>query len=600
MKRFYIIFFALPVLVFILLYFSIWWFTASLAVMMIFILYSFYAVRLDAAESRNEVLESEIEELNMRLENAVVKEQKTSKEADQIRQMKQQLLSILSHEIRTPMNGVLGTSLLLSDTTLTDEQQDYVNTIRSCSESLLTTVNNMLVNDLLDFSKMQLEGKQLEYKSFDLRDSVEEVLEMFADKTGQTGVDMIYEIDRKVPDQILGDSKRVRQVLMNLVENAVKFTAHGEIYVSVNFIEQQTGGYPPELRFEIRDTGYGMNKDQVKHLFSGIPGKDYQKDGNNERGLGLVICKKLVEFMGGTIHATSQPGEGSVFVFTIPFSPSLKAAREHARQDSMAELEGKRVLVIEDNETNCQVLMKRLKAWKMAPAAAGSIDEAMEILAGDTQFDAVLADMDLPGKENAAIIKKKYPSLPVLGMSVTSDNKSEPEAGVFAAILFKPVRQYMLRDKFLDLFAPAGAYNQNDTNAMSDVFAERYPLRILVAEDNPVNQKIATKILAKLGYTATLANHGKEVMELVGQEHYDIILMDVQMPEMNGLEATRMIRTCLDVQPVIIALTANAMQGDRDECMQAGMDDYMSKPIQLNELLAQLEKWALMLKRRRA
>jgi signal transduction histidine kinase/DNA-binding response OmpR family regulator len=600
MKRFYIIFFALPVLVFILLYFSIWWFTASLGVLMIFILYSFFAVRLDAAESRNEVLESEIEELNMRLENAVVKEQKTSKDADQIRQMKQQLLSILSHEIRTPMNGVLGTSLLLSDTTLTAEQQDYVNTIRSCSESLLTTVNNMLVNDLLDFSKMQQEGKQLEYKSFDVRDAIEEILEMFADKSGQSGVDMIYDIDKKVPDQILGDNKRVRQVLMNLVENAVKFTAHGEIFVGLSFIEQQTGGYPPELRFEVRDTGYGMNKEQVKHLFSGIPGKDFQKEGDGDRGLGLVICKKLVEFMGGTISATSQAGDGSVFVFTIPFSPSLKATREHARKDNMIDLEGKRVLVIEDSETNCQILMQRLKAWKMAPAAAASIGEAMEILAGDTHFDAVLADMDLPGRENAAVIKKQYPSLPIIGMSVSSDNKTNPEPGLFSAIILKPVRQYMLRDKLLDLFAPAGAYNQNDTNAMSDVFAERYPLRILVAEDNPVNQKIATKILAKLGYTATLANHGKEAMELVGQEQYDIILMDVQMPEMNGLEATRMIRTCLDVQPVIIALTANAMQGDRDECMQAGMDDYMSKPIQLNELLAQLEKWALMLKRRRA
>jgi signal transduction histidine kinase/CheY-like chemotaxis protein len=602
MKKFYILFLALPVLFFTLLYLSIWWFIGCVAVIMAFIAYRFYAVSLQASEARKEVLEKELEELHTRLENSVLKEQKTSKEAEQVRQLKQQLLSVLSHEIRTPMNGVLGMSLLLADTPLTKEQQEYVSTIRNCGESLLTTINNLLVHDILDFSKLQQEGNQLEYKNFDLRDSVEEVLELFAGKAGEAGLDLVYDLDENVPEQIIGDSKRLRQILMNLVENAIKFTRQGEIFVGIHQTLSTTPGYPPELNFEVRDTGIGIAKDQLKQLFNGIPGKEFPKGNETATpGLGLVICKKLVELMGGNIKVKSQQGQGSSFTFSFPMTPSLKATRDHAQQHNMSNLEGKHILIVDDNRVQLNVLSKQMRSWKMLPVTAGSGKEALEILLKNT-FDLVLTDMNMPemdGIQLAKLMREKYPAVPVIGMSYPGDERYKPETGIFSAVLTKPARRHILRDHILGTLSQTGTSKQSSANPLRDDFSKHYPLRILIAEDNLINQKIAVKILTKLGYQTALANHGKEVMEMVGQEHYDLILMDIQMPEMNGLEATRMIRTCLEIQPVIIALTANAMQGDRDECIQAGMDDYMSKPIELPELLSQLEKWSLVLRERR-
>lgn len=600
MKKFYIIFLALPILAFTLLYLSVWWFIGGLGAVILFIVYRIFTTRLEAAESRAEVLENEMEDLHVQLEKAVVKEQKTAKEAEQVRQLKQHLLSMLSHEVRTPMNGVMGMTLLLADTPLTKEQQEYVNTIRNCGEGLLTTVNNMLVNDLLDFSKLQLEGKQLEYKDFDLRDSVEEVISMFADKTTKAGIELVADIDTNVPSQIIGDSKRLRQVLMNLVENAVKFTHHGEIFVGVQYAAHALG-QPPELKFQVRDTGTGIAKEQLKQLFKGIPGKEMQTDSERNSGLGLVICRKLVELMGGTIEASSTPGEGSLFTFSIPMTTSLKIQRDHARISEMINLENKEVLIVDDNASTRNALVKQLKAWKMKPLVAESGKQALDMVTAN-EPDLVLVDMDMIGMDKlqlASSINKQCPDLHIAGMSVTGDLKYKQQPDLFSAMITKPLRQSILRDQLLDIFSTKSEGAQTDPRSIPDLFAAKYPLRILVAEDNTINQKIAVKILGRLGYNPALAINGKEVMEMAGIDHYDIILMDVQMPEMDGLEATRMIRTCLELQPVIIALTANAMQGDRDECMQAGMDDYMSKPIQMEELLSQLEKWALAIRERR-
>jgi CheY-like chemotaxis protein len=282
-------------------------------------------------------------------------------------------------------------------------------------------------------------------------------------------------------------------------------------------------------------------------------------------------------------------------------TPSLKSTRDHAQQNNMINLEGKKILIVDDNSTNCSVLVKQMKSWKMLPVPAASGKEALEILSKNT-FDIVLADITMPemdGIQLAKSVKEKYPAIPVIGMSHPGDERHKQENGIFTSVLTKPARQHLLRDHLLAALSQAGPDKQTSANQLSEDFSKRNPLRILIAEDNLVNQKIAVKILSRLGYQPALANHGKEVMEMVSHEHYDIILMDVQMPEMNGLEATRMIRTCLEIQPVIIAMTANVMQGDRDDCIQAGMDDYMSKPIELQELLNQLEKWALVLKERR-
>ena len=626
MKKFYIIFLTLPILAFTLLYLSIWWFIGGLGLTMIFIAYRFYDVRLSASESRKEVLEKELEELHIRLENSVLKEQKTSKEAAQVKEQKQQLLSVISHEVRTPMNGVMGMALLLADTSLTKEQEECVNTIRSSGESLLTTVNNILANDVLDFSKLQQEGNQLEYKDFDLRDSVEEVLELFAVRAGKAGIDLVYDMDETVPAQIIGDSKRLRQVLINLVENAIKFTRQGEVFLGIHYTSHNDAGYPPQLNFEVRDTGIGIEKGQLKQLFKGIPGNvisirsaakgkpviairrggeanESQRAKDTESsGLGLVICRKLVELMGGQIEVKSQQGQGSSFTFSIPITPSMKAIRNHAQHDNMVNLEGKNILIIDDNATSRTVLTKQMKSWKMLPVLADSGKQALEILLANNAFDLVLTDISMPemdGIQLAKTISIKYPAIPVIAMNYTGDETYKQDAELFSSVLTKPVRQHMLRDHILGVLSTTGTGKQKDANPLSEIFSQQYPLRILIAEDNLINQKIATKILTKLGYKPSIANNGKEAIEIVSQEHYDIILMDVQMPEMDGLEATRMIRTCLEIQPIIIAMTANVMQGDRDACMQSGMDDYMSKPIELKELLNQLEKWSLVLRERR-
>ena len=602
MKRFYILFLFIPVIYFTLMYFPIWWSVGIIAAIMILIAYHIYTVRVDALNNKNGELEKELDELHVRLERAVVKEEKTNKEVTLIRQQKQQLLTIISHEIRTPMNGIMGTALLLEDTPLSKDQKEYISTIRHCGEGLLTTVNNIVVNDLLDYSKLQQEGNQLEYKDFDLRNCVEEVLDMFSGKIARSGIDLVYEIGAKVPEQIIGDSKRLRQVLINLIENSVKFTRRGEIFLNIQYGEHKSDGLPPQLIFEVKDSGIGIGKDQLKQLFKGLPGKEYQKDSNAEEpGLGLVICKKLVELMGGQIEAKSVINEGSSFQFTLPMTPSLKAVREHAQQHNMNKLEGKQVLLIDDNSLSRSILLRQLKAWKMEVVPADSGKQALDILTSNQQVDLVICDLVMPGMDGvqfAQSFKSRFATIPVIGLNIEGNESHKQERDLFAGIIMKPIRMHLLRDTIIGIFNQS-ATGIIETDQVPGVFAEQYPLRILIAEDNPINQKIAIKILSKQGYEPALANHGKEVMEMVGHNHYDIILMDVQMPEMDGLEATRMIRTCLEVQPVIIAVTANAMQGDRDLCIQAGMDDYMSKPIEIKELLNQLEKWALVLRERK-
>ncbi len=600
MKKIYLLFLAVPLLAFTLMWLSVWWFVGGVIAVMAFIAYRFYESRLEASHDRNVVLEEELEQLNVQLENAVIKAEKATKETQRVKQAKQELLAIIGHEIRTPMNGIMGMALLLEDTSMTTEQKEYVNTIKNSGEVLLTAINNLLVNDIIDFAKLQQEGSQLEYKSFELRDSIEEVLELFARKAGEANLELAYHMNADVPQLIIGDSKRLRQVLTNLVENAVKFTTKGEILINVHRNPSKVPGYPPEVRFEIKDTGAGIMKEQLKHLFKGIPPKEAGRVKSNEQvGLGLIVCKKIVELMGGNIEVQSQPGQGSTFSFSIPVTPSLRIARDLSQQSNIGNLEGKKVLVVDDNATSLTVIVDQLKQWKTQPFAANSGTKALELLSKEA-IDIVLVDIVMPamnGHELASMIKKIHADLPVIAMNYPGEQKYEKS--IFQAIINKPVRRHVLKDQLLSALSGSSGNKDNTVNQMSEEFSKHFPLRILVAEDNLVNQKIAEKILSKLGYEPALANHGKEVMELVGQDTYDIILMDVQMPEMNGLEATRMIRTCLETQPIIIAMTANVMQGDRDECLQAGMDDYMSKPIELPELLGQLEKWSLVLRERK-
>ncbi|HMH24916.1 MAG TPA: response regulator [Puia sp.] len=602
MKRFYIIFFAVCVLFATVLYFSVWWIMAGLAVSMIYIAYRFYAVRMGAIEARNAGLEVQVEALHVQLDSSILKEQRTTREVGQIKEARQQLMAILSHEIRTPMNGIMGMSILLSETPLTKEQGDYAATIRTCSETLLMRVNDILVNDILQFVKFDQNGVQLENKDFDLRNCIDEVLEMFSMKTAAAGVELIGSIDPDVPEQVTGDSRKLRQVLMNLLENSVRFTVKGEIFVGVHLLRTLDNS-KAELSFEVRDTGAGIPAVRAEQIFNGIPGKESGDAGaEDSKGLGLVICKKLVEMMDGWIAVQSEPKRGSTFTFAIPFPISQRPGSDHLQRDLIASLKNKHVLIVDDNPTSRDVLLKQLLHWKLLPVGAGSGEQALSLLASDPGFDLVLTDLDMPGMDGvlmAKTIREKYPAMPVILMNSPGDDRYQQDSELFISVLTRPVRQYMLRDHILGIFAHSLnplPDKQLTMNLLSVEFSTQYPLHILIAEDNLINQKIAVKILTKLGYQPALARNGKEVLEMVSHEHYDMILMDVQMPEMDGFEATRMLRSCLEIQPVIIAMTANAMQGDRNDCIQAGMDDYISKPISMKELLAQLEKWALVIK----
>jgi signal transduction histidine kinase/DNA-binding response OmpR family regulator len=587
-----------------MLYYSVWWLLAGIAGGMAFVGYSFYATRLRGLRSMNEGLEQQKEELHKELDYYIRKEQRTGKEAEKAKRTKEVLMATLSHEIRTPMNGVLGMALLLADTNLTGEQREYTDTIRSCGESLLTTINNTLAEDILNISKIDHNGGELESKHFDLRNCLEEVLELFAGRIGEGGPDLVYDIDRLVPEQITGDSKHLRQLLMNLIENAVRFTTTGEIFVGVRLLSADAEN-KIELVFEVRDTGTGIAAAKLEQIFAGIPGKESsRRDSQESIGLGLVICKKLAELMGGWIEVKSELGKGSVFTFCIPAGVNLNSKADPFPHE-LDTLEGKRILIVDDNAVSRNTLMKQLEQLKSAPVAAVSGRQALEILSDGPVFDLIIMDLSMPdmdGVQLAKSIPDRQAAVPLILMGRADDERYRKEAGLFSSLLQKPVKRYMFRDQLLNVFSNADQGSEdlkNKTNRLSQDFSSEFPLGILVAEDNPINQKIVLKILAKLGYEPQMASNGKEVLEMMGNEKFDLVLMDVQMPEMNGLEATRMIRSCLEIQPVIIAMTANAMQGDRDDCMQSGMDDYISKPIEMQELLAQLTKWGQFIKQKR-
>jgi CheY-like chemotaxis protein len=384
---------------------------------------------------------------------------------------------------------------------------------------------------------------------------------------------------------------------MNLVNNAIKFTRKGEIFVGVHLEKgKKTDGL--ELRFEVRDTGIGIPADKIERLFKAFS----QVDSSTTRryggtGLGLVICEKLVDLMGGFIEVKSREGIGTSFIFTIKTMPGSQILRTYVT-NHMAGIEGKRVLIVDDNSTNRSILKNQLELWKLEPVLADSGAEALEILSRAKNFDLMLSDMQMPemdGSQLAAKVKQLYPSLPIILLSSVGDERNEQYKGLFRSILTKPVKQEMLSRIILnELRGKNVDITEEDTpkQKLSPDFATEHPMRILVAEDNLVNQKLTLKILSKLGYTADLAENGNQVVTRMSTSHYDLILMDVQMPEMDGLEATRAVRKGKRRQPLIIAMTANAMKEDRDECERAGMDDFLSKPVKLEDLVAMLEKWS--------
>jgi signal transduction histidine kinase/DNA-binding response OmpR family regulator len=500
--------------------------------------------------------------------------------ADEANEAKSAFLANMSHEIRTPMNAVIGMTELLSATPLSDEQRDYTGVIAQSADGLLT-----VINDVLDFSKIEAGKLELVREPFDPRECIEDTLGLLAPRAAAKGLELVAAVDGDAPGAVLGDPGRLRQILVNLVGNAVKFTEAGEVVVTLS-ARRDTDRW--ELRIDVSDTGIGIAADQAALLFrsfSQVDGSATRRHGGT--GLGLAISRRLAELMGGTVVLAGEPGPGSTFTVTVRGEPASLPGR--APDGAVESLRGRSVLVVDDNATNRRILMAHCASWGMTARAAATAEEALGWVREGARFDVVVTDLLMPGLDGAAFATALAGIHRVPTVCLSSLGADRDPAAPIDAWLTKPVRRAPLADTLVRLLGPGA---DRTAPAPAPPSAAPTELRLLLADDNPVGRRVGLLLLERLGHRADTATTGLEVLAAVAERDYDVVLLDVQMPELDGLETARRLTAARPpgARPWLIALTANAMAGAREECLAAGMDDYLTKPVRIADLAAALDR----------